>query len=180
MKAPLFPDGSSPEGMLEQSAQNEGAVAEDISTSETFFRHKPDQERPGQEPLGPDETLFQRIAANVPGMVYQFLLHPDGSIEWPFISEGCRAIYEKEPDELRRNPIWPVDIIHPDDRDEFHRSVAALFILKISKRRSPKQRSWNRASERCISRTAIAAATALTAGSPGIVRLSWKRVCSMP
>jgi PAS domain S-box-containing protein len=120
MKASLSPDGSSPEDILQQSAQHEGVVAGGPSTSETLFRHKPDQ-----QPLGTDETLFQSIAANVPGMVYQFLLHPDGTVEWPFISEGCRAIYEKEPDELRRNPSWVIDIIHPDDRAEFHRSVAA-------------------------------------------------------
>lgn len=77
----------------------------------------------GESPFG--ESLFQSIVANVPGMVYQFLILPDGSIEWPFISEGCRAIYEQSPEEIRSNPTWPIDIIHPEDREEFHRAVAA-------------------------------------------------------
>ena len=75
--------------------------------------------------LRASEERFQSIVANVPGMVYQFVLQPDGSVEWPFVSEGCREIFQTEPETLKNNPLWPLDRIHPDDRSEFDRSVAA-------------------------------------------------------
>ncbi|MBW3635618.1 MAG: PAS domain S-box protein [Armatimonadetes bacterium] len=75
--------------------------------------------------LRESEERFASIVANVPGMVYQFVLRPDGSIEWPFVSEGCREIYQTEPDTFKDDPLWPLDRIHPEDRSAFDRSVAA-------------------------------------------------------
>ncbi len=73
--------------------------------------------------LRDSEERFQSIVANVPGMVYQFVLQPDGTVEWPFVSEGCREIYGVEPEAIQRNPNFPVDATHPDDRDSFDQSV---------------------------------------------------------
>ncbi|MCW3100475.1 MAG: response regulator [Chthonomonadaceae bacterium] len=70
------------------------------------------------------ETRYQRIAANVPGMVYQFAMRPDGSVAFPFVSEGARELYGIEPADIMANASMLIEIIHPDDREEFAASVA--------------------------------------------------------
>jgi len=89
-----------------------------------YFRDITDRKR-AEAALRASEARFQSIVANVPGMVYQFMLHPDGSIAWPFVSEGCRELYGVEAEAIQLNPLLPLDAIHPDDRDELDRSVAA-------------------------------------------------------
>ena len=32
------------------------------------------------------------FAANTPGLVYQFALHADGSVSFPYLSDGCAAL----------------------------------------------------------------------------------------
>ncbi|MGJ3245636.1 MAG: PAS domain S-box protein [Elainellaceae cyanobacterium] len=69
------------------------------------------------------QTRFQNLVANVPGMIYQFLLHPDGSVEFPFLSSGCREIYGIEPIEVERNPSLLMDTIHSGDRPSLDQST---------------------------------------------------------
>ncbi|HEX8237777.1 MAG TPA: PAS domain S-box protein [Abditibacteriaceae bacterium] len=78
-----------------------------------------------EEELRASEQRFQNIVANTPGMVYQFAMLPDDSIEWPFVGQGFQEIFEIEPGVLQSNPCWPIDQVHPDDRSEFDRSVLA-------------------------------------------------------
>ncbi len=70
------------------------------------------------------EERYCRMVANVPGMVYQFVLHPDGSMAFPFVSESCRELFGIEHRELVRDANVLMSIIHPDDRPGFYRSVA--------------------------------------------------------
>jgi two-component system, NtrC family, sensor kinase len=66
------------------------------------------------------------MAANIPGgMIFQFLLHPDGSVDLPYISPSCRELYGLEPEEIQRNPALIMDMVHPDDRAAFDESIAA-------------------------------------------------------
>ncbi|PQV63131.1 PAS domain S-box-containing protein [Abditibacterium utsteinense] len=80
--------------------------------------------------LQQSEARYGRIATNVPGMVYQFVLHPDGSFTFPFVSEGCREIYGLEPWQLEANARLVMSGLHPDDaqtfRDNFYRSARTL------------------------------------------------------
>jgi PAS domain S-box-containing protein len=74
--------------------------------------------------LRASEERFQSIVANVPGMVYQFEMRPDGSVEWPFVGQGFQEIFERDPKILNSDPCWPMDQIHLDDRTAFDASVA--------------------------------------------------------
>ena len=73
--------------------------------------------------LHASQSMFRRLVANVPGMVYQFILYPDGRRALPFVSEGCRDIYGLEPEQIRQNAALIIDIIHPDDQAGFAESV---------------------------------------------------------
>jgi len=66
---------------------------------------------------------LQKIAQNLPGLIYQFRLHPDGSACLPYASEAIREIYRVNPDDVRDNASAIFSAIHPDDRDGVSASI---------------------------------------------------------
>ena len=65
---------------------------------------------------------LDRIAANVPGIVYQLRVDRNGVVSYPYISEGIRDAAGIEPDALREDPALLLRMIHPDDLASFERS----------------------------------------------------------
>ena len=82
-----------------------------------------EQKRIEQELRHKDER-FQRIAANTPGMIYQFKMDPDGQCSFPFVSEGGREVYRVEPAELRDDPTLLMRLLHPDDKAGLEAAIA--------------------------------------------------------
>ena len=80
--------------------------------------------RQTEESLRESEARYQRMAANVPGMVYQFVLRPDGGMALPFVSEGCREICGLESEEFRSDPALLVSMVHPEDRADYEQSLS--------------------------------------------------------
>ena len=70
------------------------------------------------------EARFQRLAANVPGMIYQFRLSADGSMSFPYLSPGCLELWEIEPAVAQSNIARILNLIHREDRQSFDDSVA--------------------------------------------------------
>ncbi len=58
---------------------------------------------------------LQKIAGQVPGVVFQFRLHPDEHFSIPFASEAIQEIFQVSPDEVREDASKAISIIHPDD-----------------------------------------------------------------
>jgi diguanylate cyclase (GGDEF)-like protein/PAS domain S-box-containing protein len=58
---------------------------------------------------------LQKIASQVPGVVYQFKLRSDGTSCFPYASEGIRDIYRVTPDEVRDDASKVFAVLHPDD-----------------------------------------------------------------
>lgn len=56
-----------------------------------------------------------RVAAHVPGVIYQYRLRDDGSSHFPYASEGIRDIYGVSPDEVREDATPVFARLHPDD-----------------------------------------------------------------
>ena len=71
------------------------------------------------------EGRLQKLAANVPGVLFEYVQRPDGSEDFSYISPGCREIYELEPEAVIKNfsSIWV--LVHPDDIDTFRQSVSS-------------------------------------------------------
>ncbi|MBF2075882.1 MAG: PAS domain S-box protein [Synechococcales cyanobacterium C42_A2020_086] len=61
------------------------------------------------------ETQLRRLTENVPGVVYRYVLHPDGTEQFPYISRRCHEVYEVEAEVFMKDArlIW--NMIHPDD-----------------------------------------------------------------
>ncbi|MGB3536150.1 MAG: PAS domain S-box protein [Microcoleaceae cyanobacterium] len=67
---------------------------------------------------------FKTLAGNVPGMIYQFRLDPDGTIRFPYISSGCCYIYELEPEQVYLQPDLLFEMVHPDDFPLLQNTIA--------------------------------------------------------
>jgi PAS domain S-box-containing protein len=47
--------------------------------------------------LRQSESRYQKLSDNIPGVIYQFQLTPDGQIHFPYVSSGCYELFEVEP-----------------------------------------------------------------------------------
>ena len=74
-----------------------------------------------------DELLgrLQKISSRLPGMVYQYKLHPDGSSCFPYASEGINSIYRISAAEVHQDASKIFDILHPDDTAAVVASIKA-------------------------------------------------------
>ncbi|HIK09634.1 MAG TPA: PAS domain-containing protein [Oscillatoriaceae cyanobacterium M33_DOE_052] len=72
-----------------------------------------------------DEERYrlQKIARHIPGVIYQFTLHSDGRINFPYASEGLREIYGVPPEAVREDGTKVLETIHPDDLPRVNQSI---------------------------------------------------------
>ncbi|MDZ8183591.1 MAG: PAS domain S-box protein [Nostoc sp. ChiSLP02] len=69
------------------------------------------------------EARFQRLADNVPGMIHEFCLYPDGTMSFPFVSSGCREIFGVDPEQIRNDVSLTFACIHPEDVSDLHKAI---------------------------------------------------------
>jgi PAS domain S-box-containing protein len=60
-------------------------------------------------------SRLQKMAGQLPGMVYQFRLRPDGTSHFPYSSEGIRQIYGVSPESVQDDAGGVFAVLHPDD-----------------------------------------------------------------
>lgn len=63
------------------------------------------------------------VAANLPGIVFQRVLQPDGTLYYPFFSAGVRDCLGVEPEDMRITRDGCLDAIHWADRDDYMRRL---------------------------------------------------------
>ncbi|MGB3294961.1 MAG: PAS domain S-box protein, partial [Phormidesmis sp.] len=91
--------------------------------------------------LREQEAMVQRLADNIPGVIHQYLLHPDGSDEFLYVSAGCRNIWELSPEASARDisQVWAM--IHPEDaaqlKQAVHQAAQQLEVIRIEFRMLP-------------------------------------------
>ena len=69
-------------------------------------------------------ALLGKLSEQVPGVIYQYLLRPDGRSMFPFASDGMRDIYEVSPDDVREDATVVFTRLHPDDLSRVADSIA--------------------------------------------------------
>jgi PAS domain S-box-containing protein len=74
-----------------------------------------DELRAAQTTVQETSSRLLKIAGRVPGMVYQYLLRPDGSGCMPFASDYIQNIYRMSPQSVQEDASAVFAIIHPDD-----------------------------------------------------------------
>ena len=76
-----------------------------------------------EQALRLSERRFQKLADNIPGMIYQFRLSADGQVSFPFVSSACQDILGYSPEQVYQHPCLLVERVHPDDRQGFDAAV---------------------------------------------------------
>jgi PAS domain S-box-containing protein len=59
---------------------------------------------------------LEKVAARLPGFVYQYRRERDGRTRFPYASEGIRDLFGITPDEAYADPACVFAVVHPDDR----------------------------------------------------------------
>ncbi len=65
-----------------------------------------------------------RIASNVPGVVYQVRIGGDGTVSYPYVSDGIRDLVGISPADLQADPSLLRRLIHPEDLADFEQTMA--------------------------------------------------------
>ncbi|UJB70361.1 PAS domain S-box protein [Acaryochloris sp. 'Moss Beach'] len=65
--------------------------------------------------LKDSQAQFRRMTENIPGMIYRYVLHPDGQNKLTYISSQVREIYEVEPEAALQDASKLWERVHPDD-----------------------------------------------------------------
>ncbi|WP_236143674.1 ATP-binding sensor histidine kinase [Nostoc sp. CMAA1605] len=87
--------------------------------------------------LQANETRFQNLANNIPGMVYQFRLGADGSVSTPYVSSGCLDLYGVEPELVMTGKFSIYALHHPDDHPAIEQAV-----LHSAQTLTPFEQEW--------------------------------------
>ncbi|MEG4344151.1 PAS domain S-box protein [Microcoleus sp. A003_D6] len=81
------------------------------------------ERKQAEEALRESEARFQKLSANLPGIIYQCLLRADGSVSFPYMSPGSLEMFELEPEAVMQNSALLIDLVHPEDRQNYDESV---------------------------------------------------------
>jgi len=95
----------------------------DALSSRTMQLAKEVVERQKAEQASQDALdRLQKIASQVPGLVFQFQLFPDGSSRIPYANEAIRSLYRVSPEEVSEDATKVLAALHPDDLENFKTS----------------------------------------------------------
>ena len=61
--------------------------------------------------------LLENLSRQIPGVIYQYQIKPDGSGCFPFASEHIKDIYGVAPEEVKEDATPVINNLHPDDKD---------------------------------------------------------------
>jgi PAS domain S-box-containing protein len=71
------------------------------------------------------QARFNAIVNHTPGLVYQFVLHPDGRIDFPYLSDGCQALLGLSVLELQHDAALFERLILAEDRKGYQEAMQA-------------------------------------------------------
>ncbi|TVQ66467.1 MAG: response regulator [Balneolaceae bacterium] len=67
--------------------------------------------------------LLQNLTREIPGVVYQYQVFPDGRHCFPYVSEQSLQIFEMDPEEVKLDASSVFSRIHPDDMEEVMKGI---------------------------------------------------------
>jgi PAS domain S-box-containing protein len=100
---------------------------EDVTATLIVIRDETEAERT-RDALRESEAVFRNIVENIPGMVYQRQLEPDGTISYPYVSGNAYELSGYTAEEISSDPKLLFDAIHPDDRESYITGVQDAFL----------------------------------------------------
>jgi PAS domain S-box-containing protein len=74
-----------------------------------------------------DTSLLKKLTDQVPGLIFQYKMYPDGTSRFPYASDGILDIYELNPEEVFDDATLVFQRIYKDDLDKVVESVQESF-----------------------------------------------------
>lgn len=77
-----------------------------------------------EDALRRSEARFERIVANLPhGVLYQFVIDPDGSMHVPYMSPRSLDLFGVTAEEIVRDVSCVLKTVHPENAESFYQSI---------------------------------------------------------
>lgn len=80
------------------------------------------------------QLQIAKLSEQVPAMVYQYRVYPDGKDSFPFVTEAIDKIYELTPEQVKQDGSLVFSRIHPDDvaavKESFRKSKDDLSVCE--------------------------------------------------
>ncbi len=73
--------------------------------------------------LRESQGRLQKLATNIPGVIYQLVRNCEGELNFEYISLDCLKIYELEIEKILKNPELCFDQNHPDDEEALEKAI---------------------------------------------------------
>ena len=83
--------------------------------------------RRAEDALRRSEARYQRLAANMPGVIYRYHQLPNGPDYFSYVSPGSYQLWELEPAAVMADASTVWSLLHPEDEERFRRSIAAAI-----------------------------------------------------
>ncbi|MEI2578870.1 diguanylate cyclase domain-containing protein [Scytonema sp. PRP1] len=80
-----------------------------------------------QAALQESEARFQRLAANLPGIIYKVLHRLDGSVECLYLSRYFQILFEMALESFQQGKDFILAAIHPDDASSLHTAIETML-----------------------------------------------------
>ena len=75
------------------------------------------EQRDAEQAIQSAHDTLMKLAERVPGMIYQFRFHPDGSTCFPWTSPAIAEVFEVRPEDVQDDAGPVYDRLHPEDRE---------------------------------------------------------------
>ena len=79
----------------------------------TARHHRPDRRAEQRDPA---RQSCCKLAAQIPGMIFQFVRHADGRRSFPHLSRGVESVFGVPAEQVMAHPDHAFEIVHPEDR----------------------------------------------------------------
>ncbi len=123
---PILDAGGTALGAVTLYARHPDAQAGvDVQTIDTLLpaaRIAIERKRGAEALESADERLLS-LAQNIPGVVYQRIVTPEGDIRYTYISEGAYELFGVSPEEIIANPRALFDCHGPEYRQDFRKRL---------------------------------------------------------
>lgn len=81
------------------------------------------EQKATQEAMNQLNKLLNHIATRVPGVIFQYQLHPDGSSCFPYASVAFRDMFQLPPEAVKKSAAAMYAVIHPKDYEGLVASI---------------------------------------------------------